>query len=118
MVSRLGEFTIDRFEPGAPAGYPTLCKGRFVTGGRAAYLFEEPGSLNVIDILPDLAKAGVTALKIEGRQRGRAYVGRVVATFRRAVEAAVRGERLAPSELAALTEGGKNTLGAYRKAWQ
>ncbi len=118
LVSRLGEFTINRFAPGAPAGYPTLCKGRFVTGGRAAYLFEEPSSLNAIDILPDLAKAGVTALKIEGRQRGRAYVERVVAPFRRAVEAAARGERLGPSELAALTEGGRDTLGAYRKAWR
>jgi len=118
LVSRLGGFTINRFAPGAPAGYPTLCKGRFVTGGRAAYLFEEPSSLNVIDILPDLAGAGVTALKIEGRQRGRAYVARVVATFRRAVEAAARGERLSPGELATLTEGGQDTLGAYKKAWQ
>jgi putative protease len=118
LISRLGGFTIDRFAPGAPAGYPTLCKGRFVTEGRDAYLFEEPTSLNVIDILPDLAAAGVTALKIEGRQRGRAYVERIVAAFRRAVEAAARGERLAPSELAALTEGGRNTLGAYKKAWR
>ncbi len=118
LVSRLGDFTIDRFGPGAPAGYPTLCKGRFVTGGCTAYLFEEPTSLNAIGILPDLAAAGVTALKIEGRQRGRAYVERIVSAFRRAVEAAARGAQLPKIELAALTEGGKNTLGAYRKAWQ
>jgi len=118
LVSRLGGFTIDRFAPGAPAGYPTLCKGRFVTGDRDAYLFEEPTSLNVIDILPELTEAGVTALKIEGRQRGRAYVERIVAAFRRAVEAAARGERMDSDELAALTEGGRNTLGAYKKAWR
>jgi putative protease len=118
LVSRLGAYTINRFAPGAPAGYPTLCKGRFVTGGCASYLFEEPSSLNAIAILPDLIEAGVTALKIEGRQRGRAYVERIVAAFRRAVETAARGERLAPDEVAALTEGGKDTLGAYRKAWQ
>jgi putative protease len=62
--------------------------------------------------------AGVVALKIEGRQRGRAYVKRIVAAFRRAVEAAARGERLPPSEIAALSEGGRETLGAYRKTWQ
>ncbi len=118
LVSRLGGFTIDRFKPGAPAGYPTLCKGRFVTGGRDAYLFEEPTSLNVIDVLPELAEAGVTALKIEGRQRGRAYVERIVTAFRNAVEAAARGERPGASELTALTEGGRNTLGAYQKAWR
>ena len=118
LVSRLGGFTINRFAPGAPAGYPTLCKGRFVTGGRAAYLFEEPTSLNAIEILPQLMVAGVGALKIEGRQRGRAYVKRIVAAFRRAIEAAARGERLPPSEIAALSEGGRETLGAYRKTWQ
>jgi len=118
LVSRLGGFTIDRFAPGAPVGYPTLCKGRFVTGGAAAYLFEEPTSLNVIGILPELAAAGVTALKIEGRQRGRAYVKRIVTAFHRAIEAAARGERLDSGELAALTEGGRDTLGAYKKAWR
>ncbi|MDI3565507.1 peptidase U32 family protein [Bradyrhizobium sp. Arg816] len=30
-TSRLGGFTINRFEPSEPAGYPTLCKGRFST---------------------------------------------------------------------------------------
>ena len=118
LVSRLGGFTIDRFAPGAPAGYPTLCKGRFVTGGRTSYLFEEPTSLNVIEILPQLMAAGVAALKIEGRQRGRAYVERVVTAFRGALDAAARGERLLPSGIAALSEGGRETLGAYRKTWQ
>ncbi|MFQ5774145.1 MAG: peptidase U32 family protein [Kiloniellaceae bacterium] len=118
LVSRLGDFTIDVFGPGVPAGYPTLCKGRFVCGGCASHLFEEPTSLNVLAILPQMAEAGVTALKIEGRQRGRAYVERVVAAFRRAVDAAARGEPVAPNELHALTEGGRNTLGAYRKGWR
>jgi putative protease len=76
LISKLGGFTINAFSAGEPAGYPTLCKGRFVTGGEASYLFEEPTSLNVLAMLPELAAAGVTALKIEGRQRGRAYVPR------------------------------------------
>ncbi|KAF0113554.1 MAG: hypothetical protein FD149_2104 [Rhodospirillaceae bacterium] len=69
LVSRLGAFTINTFAPEESAGYPTLCKGRFKTRDRTGYLFEEPVSLNVIDLLPALKAAGVRAIKIEGRQR-------------------------------------------------
>jgi len=118
LVSRLGAFTINRFGAGEPAGYPTLCKGRFAAGGSAGYLFEEPTSLNVIDILPELMAAGVVALKIEGRQRGRAYVSRVVAAFRLALDAAARGEPVPVHALDNLTEGGRDTTGAYTRAWR
>jgi O2-independent ubiquinone biosynthesis protein UbiU len=37
-------------------------------------LFEEPVSLKAAESLPALAAAGVRAIKIEGRQRGRTYV--------------------------------------------
>jgi O2-independent ubiquinone biosynthesis protein UbiU len=40
----------------------------------ALHLFEEPVSLKAAETLPALATAGVCAIKIEGRQRGRAYV--------------------------------------------
>jgi putative protease len=69
-------------------------------------------------MLPELAAAGVTALKIEGRQRGRAYVAQAVAAFRRAVDAVAAGEPVPVSELAAITEGGRETSGAYKRAWQ
>ena len=118
LVSRLGDFTLNVFPEGEAAGYPTLCKGRFEALGRASYLFEEPTSLNVLDILPELTAAGVSALKIEGRQRGRAYVSRVVTTFRRAVDAAARGEAVAVGELGVLTEGQRDTAGAYDKTWR
>ena len=118
LISRLGAFTVNVFRGGEPAGYPTLCKGRFITGGRASYLFEEPASLNVIDMLPRLMAAGVTALKIEGRQRGRAYVAQVVAAFRQAVDAASRGEPAPRPDLAGLTEGLRDTSGVYAKTWQ
>ncbi len=117
MVSRLGEFTLNIFSEGEAAGYPTLCKGRFVTDDSASYLFEEPSSLNVIEILPELAAAGVSALKIEGRQRGRAYVSRVVAEFRKAVDIATRGGTLKGGELDDMTEGRRDTAGAYQKIW-
>ncbi|MBF0092989.1 MAG: U32 family peptidase [Alphaproteobacteria bacterium] len=118
MVSRLGGITINTFDRDEPAGYPTLCKGRFVANGETGYLFEEPTSLNTLQILPDLMKAGVTALKIEGRQRGRAYVAQVVSEFRKAVDAAARGQTVAAAVgLDAVTEGGRQTAGAYRKSW-
>ncbi|MDP6603446.1 MAG: peptidase U32 family protein [Rhodospirillales bacterium] len=117
LVSKLGAFTIDVLEAEEPVGYPTLCKGRFVACGRTSHLFEDPTSLNAIDMLPELMDAGVTALKIEGRQRGRAYVSRVVGVFRRAVDAAARGEALPPDDLRALTEGQSETAGAYRRTW-
>ena len=118
MVSKLGDFTINAFDENEAAGYPTLCKGRFMTGGQASYLFEEPTSLNAASMLPELAAAGVTALKIEGRQRGRAYVAQVVAAFRRAADAVHAGEAVGDLGLQAITEGQAKTSGAYNKSWR
>jgi putative protease len=73
--------------------------------------------MNAIDILAELKKAGVAALKIEGRQRSRAYVSEVVSAFRKAVDALEQGER-ATSDLSSLSEGKKQTTGAYKKGWR
>ena len=118
LVTRLGAITVNRIGADEPAGYPTLCKGRFAARGRAQYLFEEPTSLNALRLLPELRAAGVTALKIEGRQRGRAYVARVVSALRQALDALARGAPMPEAELAAITEGGRQTAGAYEKAWR
>jgi putative protease len=118
VSSKLGEFTINEFGHNEPAGYPTLCKGRFVANGKASYLFEEPTSLNTLSILPDLMKAGVAAFKIEGRQRGRAYVAAVVQAFRQGVDAVMAGRPLPDIDLAQITEGGRQTTGAYEKSWR
>ncbi|MBT3629100.1 MAG: U32 family peptidase, partial [Rhodospirillaceae bacterium] len=69
-------------------------------------------SLNVLEMLPELAAAGVRALKIEGRQRGRAYVSRVVSAFRQAVDGSAQSGALDD-----MTEGARNTAGAYQKSW-
>jgi len=118
VVSQLGGFTINTFGSGESAGYPTLCKGRFEANGKLSYLFEEPTSLNTLSLLPDLIAAGVTAFKIEGRQRGRAYVGNVVSAFRRAVDAIRRGEAPPEIDLDNITEGNKQTAGAYERSWR
>ena len=116
LASRLGGFTINRFGAGEQAGYPTLCKGRFSAGSEAGYLFEEPTSLDTSAILPELTAAGVTALKIEGRQRSKAYVKQVVSEFRRAIDGAAEGNRVA-LDMKGLSEGQQNTTGAYAKKW-
>ncbi|CAA7611700.1 peptidase U32 family protein [Magnetospirillum sp. UT-4] len=117
-TSQLAGFTINRFGANEPAGYPTLCKGRFIANGTASYLFEEPTSLNTLGMLPDLIKAGVTAFKIEGRQRGRAYVAAVVQAFRAGIDAAMAGRPLPDIDLDRITEGGRQTTGAYERAWR
>jgi collagenase-like PrtC family protease len=118
MVIRLGGVTMNRFPRGEPASYPTPCKARLVTRGVPSYLFDEPVGLNVIDILPQLKAAGVTALKIEGRQRSRAYVTQVVRAFRAALDALHRGEAMPGIDLSGVVEGSKETFGAYRKGWR
>jgi O2-independent ubiquinone biosynthesis protein UbiU len=101
LVSRLGDFTINRFAKGEPAAYPTLCKGRFKTSLGSGYLFEDPVSLDAAAILPGLRAAGVTALKIEGRQRSRAYIEGVVRGFREQLDALDAGEKPPADRLAA-----------------
>ncbi len=119
LISRLGKFIIDKVGDGISAGYPTLCKGRFVADGCAGHLFEEPTSLDAIGMLPKLVATGARALKIEGRQRGRTYVARVVATFRQALDALANGETPPhDNTLDTLTEGQRKTSGAYMKSWQ
>lgn len=120
LTPRLAGLAIDRFDADQTAGYPTLCKGRFAAGEAAGYLFEEPVSLNAMGLLKSLSAAGVRAVKVEGRQRGKAYVARVAAAFRGAIDALDRGDDIEPFErlLTDLAEGGRETAGAYRKTWR
>ena len=118
LVSELGDYTINRFAPGEAAGYPTLCKGRFNIGDETGYAFEDPVSLDVLDHLDALRDAGVCALKIEGRQRGKAYVAEVVATMKRALAARPEERPALLARLRALSEGQRTTSGAYEKKWR
>jgi collagenase-like PrtC family protease len=120
MKTKLGDFVIDCLGCNETAGYPTICKGRYNTDHKSNYYaFEEPVSLNLIHLLPDLMKAGVTALKIEGRQRSRAYVKAVVSAFHKAVDGYYEGTDPDITSLLALTEGQRETQGAFRsKTWR
>jgi putative protease len=119
-TAKIGGFTINRFGEEEAAGYPTLCKGRFVAGGKTSYLFEDPTSLNAAGLIGNLKSAGVTALKIEGRQRGKGYVAEVVRMFRRVVDTIEAGQPPLEAErmLQAFVEGGRQTSGAYKKTWR
>lgn len=124
LSSRLNEVLIDRYGDGEAAGYPTLCKGRFVVEGKRYHALEEPTSLNTLELIPQLAQMGICALKIEGRQRSPAYVEQVVRVWRQALDAYKRSpsqfhcEQRWQQVLAGLSEGSQTTLGAYHRAWQ
>ncbi len=121
LGAKLGEFEIDCFAKNESAGYPTICKGRYLTPARSGtyYAFEEPVSLNLSSLLPELVAAGVTARKIEGRQRSRSYVKAVVSSYRAAIDAIMEGMEPDLSALISLTEGGKQTQGAFKsKKWR
>lgn len=120
---RLNGVLIDRFADGEPAGYPTVCKGRYAVGGEVFHALEEPTSLNTLELLPRLARAGVVALKVEGRQRGVAYVRAVASTWRRAIDRyradpeRWTAETAWQAALSAHAEGQQTTLGPYHRAW-
>ena len=124
MDTRLNGILIDRFADDEPAGYPTLCKGRFEVQGETYYALEEPTSLNVLEILPEIVKIGVRAIKVEGRQRSPAYVTQVTRTLRAALDSlASPAERyhVKPTwqaELSKVSEGNQATLGAYNRPWR
>ncbi|MDA7086433.1 U32 family peptidase [Pseudomonas sp. SA3-5] len=124
LTSRLNGVLIDRYGKDEPAGYPTLCKGRFLVGGQRFHALEEPTSLNTLDLIPQLAAIGVTAVKIEGRQRSPAYVEQVTRVWRAALDAyasAPQNFTVQPqwrSALDSLSEGSQTTLGAYHRSWQ
>jgi len=122
--TRLNGVLIDHYGEGEKAGYPTLCKGRFRVGEHTFYALEEPTSLNTLSILPKLREIGVSAIKVEGRQRSPAYVARVTAVMRAAIDHCLqdpqgyRAQDQWMQQLAGVSEGSTTTLGAYHRPWQ
>ncbi len=123
LEARVNEVLVDRYRGTEKAAYPTLCKGRYQVEESVYYALEEPTSLNTLDILPSLMRAGVQALKVEGRQRGPSYVRQVTTILRAAIDACLNHpERYRPDPdwqagLTRLAEGAQTTLGAYHRPW-
>ena len=116
----LNDIVLNELGPGETSPYPTCCKGRYINDhGEYIYAFEEPESLNVLELIPRLAAAGVDALKIEGRQRTKAYVASMTRVLREAVDSyyanpanfKVKQEWLEKTN--STFEGSKPTLGCY-----
>ncbi len=101
--------------------YPTPCKGRYynTATGELNYSIQDPESLNVLDILPEIIRTGIDSIKIEGRQRSRIYVEKVVRTFREAVDKYYdngygRIDPGAGQDLQLLFEGLSPSVGCYK----
>ena len=124
LDSHLGAVLIDRFHAGERPGYPTLCRGRFKVNDNTYYAFEEPTSLNTLELLPTLQQMGVKAIKIEGRQRSPGYVASVTRVWRDALDACAsqpEAYQVLPAwqqTLSKVAEGNQCTLGAYHRAWK
>ncbi|TAN80247.1 MAG: U32 family peptidase [Gallionella sp.] len=124
LESRLNGILIDRYGEDENAGYPTLCKGRFDVAGETYYAIEEPTSLNTLELLPELKRLGIAAIKIEGRQRSPAYVGQVTKVWREAIDSCNRNAQaysVKPAwmaDLGNISEGQQHTLGAYYRPWK
>ncbi len=80
---------------------------------------EEPESLNVLEILPALVEAGISALKIEGRQRTRSYVSAMTGVLRGALDhycedrASYSVKKEWSRKTTSTFEGTAETLGSY-----
>lgn len=124
LESRLNGVLLDIYSADENAGYPTLCKGRFDVEDETYYALEEPTSLNTLELIPDMLRMGISAIKIEGRQRSPVYVEQVTRVWRVAIDAAKRDaanyvtmpEWMA--QLSKLSEGQQHTLGAYHRPWK
>jgi O2-independent ubiquinone biosynthesis protein UbiU len=124
LESRLNGVLLDRYGADENAGYPTLCKGRFEVEDETYYALEEPTSLNTLELIPDMLRMGIAAIKIEGRQRSPAYVEQVTKVWRAAIDSAKRDAThyaVTPAwmtQLGKLSEGQQHTLGAYYRPWK
>ncbi|MES4611137.1 MAG: ubiquinone anaerobic biosynthesis protein UbiU [Ewingella sp.] len=124
MESRLNNVLIDRYDEGENAGYPTLCKGRYLVDGAKYHALEEPTSLNTLELLPELFAANIASVKIEGRQRSPAYVSEVTRVWRAAIDRCAANPQAFTTDtqwmtqLGSMSEGTQTTLGAYHRKWQ
>jgi len=124
LESRLNNVLIDRYSADENSGYPTLCKGRFKVRNQTFHVLEEPTSLNTLSLLPELAEIGISAIKIEGRQRSPAYSRQVTEVWRAAIDnymanpAAYKPQPQWQEALSKVSEGSTTTLGAYSRPWQ
>lgn len=80
---------------------------------RQGYFFSM-NDLEGIELLPRLARAGITSLKIEGRMRSQSYVGAVVRAYRLVIDAGDNLAAVLPEARELLCQAmGRSTTGGY-----
>ena len=89
------------------------CRRRYLNREQPGYHFST-SDFCALSLLPQLLKAGVISLKIEGRMKSAEYVARVVAAYRLVLDAPESGRKQAMQEAQeqlALSFGRKSTKG-------
>ncbi|MDR3019512.1 MAG: U32 family peptidase, partial [Treponema sp.] len=76
------------------------------TDEESGYYFS-PNDLQLLEYVPEIAAAGVKALKIEGRMKSASYVGAVVSAYRLVIDAVSQGDE---DEIRRNIEHGKEIL--------
>lgn len=71
--------------------YELICDGADIDLGDQKYLLS-PQDLAAFALVPDLVKAGVMSLKIEGRLKTPEYVANITRHYRQAIDAAMAGK--------------------------
>lgn len=120
---KLNNITIDKINKDELLPYPAICMGRYFnkTINKEYRIIRDAESLNILKILPELDKAGVDTLKIEGRQRSGAYISTVTRILREAIDSYNEnpgGYTLKESwnkELMLFAEGGCTVSGGFNK---
>ena len=124
VASRVNGVLVDRYGENPHPAYPNLCKGRYEVAGQVYHALEEPASLNVLELVPALARMGVCAIRIEGRQHNASYVAEVTHIWRDAIDRAHRdgsNHQLMPHWARALHDlapGEQQTFGPYYRPWK
>lgn len=85
------------------------CRRRYSYHGKDGYYFS-PNDLSAIDLLPEMAAAGVMSFKIEGRMKSAEYVANVVQAYRGVLDA------LEPERPAAIAAGQELLKEAFGRA--
>ena len=94
------------------------CRRRYTWAGkgkglRSGYFFSMH-DLAALSLLPDIARAGVVSVKIEGRMRSANYVGSVVKAYRLAIDAGKDLDKVLPEAESLLAAAmGRQTTTAY-----
>lgn len=95
-VGRLAGEIVEETRPNEPIPIEEDAGGTFILASR---------DLSMIEHLADLADAGITSLKIEGRMKSALYVAAVTNAYRMALDALGRGETAVDPRLTAELDG-------------